>query len=147
MAPAGSEVANTLLNAVTSFERRKEWVWENRLLTDLDKLVPSGADDDGVLRIGTEPDTRHPLRVALISDGKLAIAEGVPQFDGAVTRPRDDLTIVGGERNGQDVICMSDEATSRSTGCQFPEAESLVPRSGEGVGAVRGDDLGRVGQS
>jgi hypothetical protein len=65
--------------------------------THLDDLVPAGRDDDGDDGVGRESDARDPLRVAVLGDVELALAEGVPQLDGAVTRGRDDLSVVGGK--------------------------------------------------
>ena len=96
--------------------------------TYLDELVPSGRDDDGVLGVGREADARDPLGVALVGDGVLAVTEGVPQLDGAVARAGDDLAVVGGEGDGQDVVGVADEAAGGGTGGELPEAEGLVPR-------------------
>lgn len=41
--------------------------------TYLDKLVPAGGDNDGVLGVGREADARDPLGVALVGDGVLAV--------------------------------------------------------------------------
>lgn len=79
--------------------------------------------------------------MALVGDGVLAVTEGVPQLDGAVARTRDDLAVVGGERDGEDVVGVADEATGGGAGGQLPESQGLVPRGGQSVGAVGGDDL------
>lgn len=79
--------------------------------------------------------------MALVSDGVLAVTQGVPELDGTVTRTRNDLTVVGGERDGEDVVVVADEGTGGSTAGQLPQTERLVPRRGEGVGTVGGDHL------
>jgi hypothetical protein len=111
------------------------------LKTYLDELVPAGGDNDSVLGVGREADTRDPLRVALIGDGELAVTEGVPQLDGAVTGTRDDLTVVGGERDGQDVVGVADEAAGGGAGGKLPQPQGLVPRGRQSVSTVRGDNL------
>ena len=111
--------------------------------TDLDKLVPAGGDDDGVLRVRGEADAGHPFSVALVGDGELAVAERVPQLDGPIARAGDDLAVVGGEGDGEHVVGVADEAAGGGTGGELPEAQRLVPGRGEGVGTVRGDDLSR----
>ena len=63
----------------------------------LDKLVPSSADNNRILRIRAEAYARNPLGMTLVGDGKLAVSQSVPELDCAVTRPRDDLTVVGRE--------------------------------------------------
>lgn len=109
--------------------------------TDLDKLVPASGDDDGVGGVGAEADARDPLGVALVGDGELAVTEGVPELDGAITGSGDDLTVVGGEGHGQNVVGVADESAGGLSSGELPKAEGLVPRGGQGVGTVGGDHL------
>ena len=111
--------------------------------TYLDKLVPASRDDDGVLGVGAEAHARNPLGVALVGDGVLAVTQGVPELDGTVTRTGDNLAVVGGERDGEDVVVVADESAGGGTAGELPETERLVPRGGESVGTVRGDHLYR----
>ena len=80
----------------------------------------------------------------LLVDGELAVTEGVPQLDRAVARARNDLTVVGRERDGKNVVGVADESSGGGAGGKLPQAESLVPGGGKGVGTVRGDDLEAV---
>jgi len=96
--------------------------------THLDELVPASRDDDRVLGVGGEAHARDPLGVALVGNGVLAVTERVPQLDGSVARSRDDLAVVGGERDGEDVVGVADKAAGGYTGGELPEAEGLVPR-------------------
>lgn len=48
--------------------------------------------------------------MALVLDLVLALAEGVPQLNGLVTRARDDLTVVSREADGQDILVVADKA-------------------------------------
>ena len=79
--------------------------------------------------------------MALVRDGELAIAQRVPELDGAVARARHDLPVVGREGDGEDVVGVADEAPGRGARGEFPQPEGLVPGGGEGVCAVGGDDL------
>jgi hypothetical protein len=79
--------------------------------------------------------------VSLLSDCELAVTEGVPQFDGSVARAGNDLPVVGGEGNGENVVCVSYKSAGGGTGRELPQTESLVPGGGERIGTVRGDDL------
>lgn len=65
--------------------------------------------------------------MALVGDGVLAVTEGVPQLDGAVTRSRNDLAVVGREGDGKDVVGVADEAAGGLAGGELPQAEGLVP--------------------
>lgn len=109
--------------------------------TYLDELVPAGGDNDGVLGVGREADAGNPLSVALLGDGELAVTEGVPQLDGAVARAGNDLAVVGGEGDGQNVVGVSDETAGGGAGRELPKTEGLVPRGGEGISTIGGDHL------
>lgn len=109
--------------------------------TYLDELVPAGGDNDGVLGVGREADARNPLGVALVGDGELAVTEGVPQLDGAVAGAGDDLAVVGGEADRQNVVGVADETAGGGAGGELPQSQGLVPRGGQGVSAIGGDNL------
>jgi hypothetical protein len=79
--------------------------------------------------------------VALVGDGELAVTERVPELDSPVAGAGDDLAVVGGEGNRENVVGVSDEAASGGTGRELPKAQRLVPGRGESVGTVRRDDL------
>jgi hypothetical protein len=95
--------------------------------------------------------------VAVLNNVELALAEGVPQLDSAVTRSRDDLTVVGGEGDAsqristwpkakqkndlrEDIAGVADELAGSQACVEVPEAEGFVPRGRKGELAVRGDD-------
>lgn len=79
--------------------------------------------------------------MALVGDGELAVAQSVPQLDGAVARAGDDLAVVGGEGDGEDVVGVADEAAGGGAGGELPQSQGLVPRRGQSVSTVGGDDL------
>lgn len=85
--------------------------------------------------------------MALVGDGELAVTQGVPQLDGAVARAGDNLAVVGREGDGQNIVVVADEATGGGAGRQLPESQGLVPRSGQGVSAVGGDNLSKFDPS
>lgn len=79
--------------------------------------------------------------MALVGDGVLAVAEGVPELDGPVAGTGDDLAVVGGEGDGEDVVGVADEAAGGHTGGELPQTEGLIPGRGEGIGAIGRDNL------
>lgn len=109
--------------------------------TYLDELVPTGGDNDGVLGVGAESDARNPLSVALVGDGVLAVTEGVPELDCSVARTRDDLSVVGREGDGENVVGVANESSGGGTGSKLPETEGLVPRGRQSVSTIGGDHL------
>jgi hypothetical protein len=78
--------------------------------------------------------------VAILLNVELALAEGVPELDGAVAGSGDDLPVVGREGNGEDIGGVADEATGGEAGVEVPETKGLVPGGGEGELSVGGDN-------
>jgi hypothetical protein len=79
--------------------------------------------------------------VALVRDSVLAVTKGVPELDRAVARAGNNLSVVGGEGDGEDIVSVSNKSSGGSASGKLPKTESLVPRGRESVGTVRGDDL------
>jgi hypothetical protein len=77
----------------------------------------------------------------LLSDSELAVTKSVPELDCSIARSGYNLSVVGRERNRENIVCVANKASCGRTGGKLPEAESLVPGSGESIGAVRGDNL------
>jgi len=107
---------------------------------DLHKFIPSARDDDGVRVARREFDAAWPEGVVAFGDGELALSEGVPQADGSVTRGRDDLSVVGGERDAEDFLGVTLETAGRGSGLEIPQTERVIPRSGESEKSIRRDD-------
>jgi len=98
-----------------------------RELPDLNQLVPTSRHNDGVLGVRAESHARDPLGVSLVGDGEFAVTQGVPQLDGPITRARDDLSVVGREGNGEDIVGVADETTGGLAARKLPQTEGLVP--------------------
>lgn len=71
---------------------------------DLDGAIPAAGHNDGVGVVGREAHARHPVGVAILLDGELALGKGVPQLDGLVPRAGNNLTVIGREGNRQDIL-------------------------------------------
>ena len=109
----------------------------------LDVFVPTARDNDGVLVVRGEPDARHPFGVTFFLDSVLALGQGVPQLDGLVPGSGDNLTIVGGESDTQNIVVVVLEAASGASSRQIPQAQVLVPGSGQGKVTIGGqNDIG-----
>lgn len=114
-------------------------------IPDLDGLVPRGRDEERLGGVGREPDAGNPLAVTL--ESVLALTENVPQLDGLVTRRGDDLTVVGGEGDAEDVLGVPNKTTDGLPGLEVPETHGPVPAAGERVVPVvgKGNVLNKVG--
>jgi hypothetical protein len=53
---------------------------------------------------------------------------------------RNDLTVVDGKGNGENVLFVSNEPTSGLSGCDIPEPQLRIPTRREGKGTIRRDD-------
>eukprot|EP00043_Microstomoeca_roanoka_P028655 m.18863 g.18863 ORF g.18863 m.18863 type:complete len:322 (+) comp8569_c0_seq1:750-1715(+) len=107
---------------------------------DLDLVVPTAGDNDGVIDIWGEADAGDPLGVTLVADDVLALSKDVPQADGFIAGSGDNLAIVRGEGDGEDVLGVANEAALADTSGDLPEAHGVIPRAREGELAIRGDD-------
>jgi hypothetical protein len=103
---------------------------------DLDGLVPTSRDEEGVVGGWGEADTRDPISVGVFS-GQLAFTNGVPDLDALVTGTRDDLTVVSREGNRENILGVGVELTGGFTSGEIPETQAAVPRRGQTVLAIR----------
>jgi len=94
---------------------------------DLEETVPTDCGNVWVLLAWGVADTGNPVSVWLLSEGELALSEGVPESDFAVRATRQDLSVVWGEGNGEDFLGVTGEETGGFSGADIPESEGLVP--------------------
>lgn len=103
----------------------------------LDHSVPAGTDDDWVVVGWRESHARDPVTVSVwLLDGILALSQRVPQLDRLVAGTTHDLTVVGREGDGQDVVGVALEATSGLAHVKVPKTKGLVPRAGQSIVTV-----------
>ncbi len=96
----GVDVASVALTALLTEVGSQAAVSQ---VPDLDHLVPTSGDDDGVLSVGRETNARNPVVVSVVN-AVFAFTQSVPQLDGAVSGARDDLSVINREGNAQDVL-------------------------------------------
>ena len=82
--------------------------------------------------------------MSFLGDGEFAVTKSVPQLDGAIAGSGNDLSVVGGEGDGQNIVGVANKSSGGGTGGELPEAESLVPRGGKSIGTVGRDNLDSV---
>ena len=76
----------------------------------------------------------------MVLNGVLADTEGVPQLDGLITRTGDNLTVVSGESDRQDILGVANELTVAHAGVDVPKAEGSIPGARQNELSIRGDD-------
>ena len=65
--------------------------------------------------------------MTLVGNGEFAVAQSVPELDSTIPRAGDNLAIVRGEGDGEDIVGVADEAAGCHTGSELPQTESFVP--------------------
>ena len=78
--------------------------------------------------------------MSFFGNGVLAVTKRVPKLNCLISTAADDLSVIGTERDRQDIVCVPDETTGCFSRVEIPEPEGLVPRGRESVLTVRGDD-------
>jgi len=111
----------------------------SRNVPNHNSLVPTARDEKWGLGGWREAHTGNPIGVLIFGKGVLALTKSVPQLDGLVTGGRNDLTIVLRESDGEDILLVAVEDTNGVASVEIPQTEGLVPRTGEGELAIRGD--------
>lgn len=106
---------------------------------DLDNFVPTSGDNERGVKVRGETDATDPFLVAILSDGEFADTQSVPQVDGVVTRSRDNLTVIGREGDGENILLVAHEAAGGVASVQVPQAKGAVPRTGQGELAIGRD--------
>jgi len=106
---------------------------------DLDETVPASSDADGVGIRGGEGNSADPVGVALFAEAVLLLSKDVPETSGVVAGAREDLTVVAGEGNRENVLVVADETTDGNTLLEVPETEAAIPGSSHRIAAVVGE--------
>jgi len=78
--------------------------------------------------------------VTILLDVELALSESVPELDGSVSGTGNDLTVIGGEGDGENVRGVSNETTGGKSRVEVPKTKGLVPRGGKSELTVRRND-------
>lgn len=70
----------------------------------LDDAIPSSRNNDGVGVVGRETNAAHPVGVTFLLDRVFTFCQCIPQLDSLVPGSRNDLTVVHGEGDAQNVL-------------------------------------------
>ena len=74
-----------------------------------------------------------------VLESVLALTNSVPDLDLTVTASRNNLSVIGGERDRKNVTSVANETLESLARSKIPKTEGLIPRSRNGVGTVLGD--------
>ena len=109
------------------------------VIPDLDGLIPRGGDAESGLLGVVETDNGDGISVLVLLDGVLALGAGVPDLDVSIERASDDLSVVSGKGNGENVSLVTNELGDGGAGGNVPKTHSAVPGGRESEARVAGE--------
>ena len=113
------------------------------VIPDLDGLVPRSGDAKCGLAGVVETDYGNGIFMLVLVDSELALGTGVPDLDLSVEGTSDDLSVISGKGNGEDVSLVTNELGDGAAGGDVPKTNGTVPGGGEGETRVTSElDLG-----
>jgi len=120
------------------------------VIPDLDCLIPRSGDTECGLAGVVETDHRDGILMLILVDGELALGTGVPDLDLSVEGASDDLSVISGEGNGENVSLVTNELGDGASGGDVPKTNGTIPGGGEGETRVTseldlGDEVGVTG--
>ena len=77
--------------------------------------------------------------MVVLVDGELALRAGVPDLDVSVEGSSDDLSVISGKGNGENVLLVANQLGDGSASGNVPKADGTVPRGGESETGVTGE--------
>jgi len=108
------------------------------VVPNLDGLIPRGSHAESWLLGVVESHNRNGISVLVFFNSVFALGAGVPDLDLLVETSSDNLSIVSGEINGENITGVTDELGDGSASLHVPETNAAVPRGGESVAGVSG---------
>jgi len=97
------------------------------VVPDLDGSVPRGGHDDWLLDVVVESDAGDPVGMWLLVDGELADTVDVPDLNVLVHGARDDLSVIWGESDGEDILLVTNHSLVGGALLQVPESDGSIP--------------------
>lgn len=111
-----------------------------QVVPDLDGSIPRGSDADGRLLGVVELNAGNGISVLVLVDGMLALRTGVPDLDLSVESSSNDLSVIVGEGNREDISGVTNELGDSSSLLNGPETDGTIPGGGESESGVAGEN-------
>jgi len=97
------------------------------IVPHLDGLIPGGSDAKGWLFSVVESNAGDGISVSVLFNSMLAIRACVPNLDLVVQSSCDDLSVIWGEINRENIFLVTDELGNGSSVFHSPESDSSIP--------------------
>lgn len=108
------------------------------IVPHLDGLVPRGSDAKGWLFSVVESHSRDSISVHVLFDSMLALRTGVPDLDFVILSSSNDLSVIWGKINRENISFVTNELGDGSSVVHVPESDGTVPGGGESKAGVAG---------
>jgi len=109
------------------------------VIPDLDGSVPRGRHNDWGLDVVVESDAGNPVSMWVRVDSEFTNTVDVPDLDVLVDGAGDNLSVVWGESNSEDILGVTDEGSVGGALLQVPESDGTIPGGGEAESAIGGE--------
>jgi len=97
------------------------------VVPNLDGLIPGSGDADCWLLGVVESNARHGISVLVFVNSVFAFGTGVPDFDIVVGTSSNDLSVINGKGNGENLFGVTNKLANGFAGGNVPEADSSIP--------------------
>jgi hypothetical protein len=101
------------------------------VVPNLDGSIPRSRDDNRSLQVVVVSNAGNPVGVSVLLNGELADTVDVPNLKVSIDGAGSDLSVVGGERNREHILSVTDESLSGFTSLEVPKTDGRVPGGGE----------------
>ena len=98
-----------------------------QVVPDLDRLIPRGSNAKCGLSGVIEADHGDSVLMIVFVDGELAFRARVPDLDVSVEGSSDDLSVISGKSDREDVLLVADKLGDGSASSDIPKTNSAIP--------------------
>ena len=99
----------------------------DRVIPDLDSLIPGSGYDDWFLYIVEVSNSGNPVGVMVLVNGVLADTMDVPNFEVLIDGTGSYLSIIRGEGNREDIFGVTDKSLSSLSSLKIPDSDGTIP--------------------
>jgi len=93
----------------------------------LNGLIPGGSDTKSWLLGLIESYALDSISVTILFNSMFALRTGVPNLDFSILSSGNDLSVIWGEIDGENISLVTNELADGSSGSHVPESDSTIP--------------------
>lgn len=113
------------------------------VVPNLDSSIPRSRDDNRSLQVIIVSDAGNPVGMSVLLNSEFTNTMDVPNLKVFIDGSRSDLSVIGRERNREDIFGVTNESLSGFTSLEVPKTDGRVPGRGEAeTGVLRDINVG-----